>query len=440
MPGLRRSARRPAQRGIATLAIVAVLFFIVALVAAYTNRNLIFEQRTSGNQWRSTMALEAAEAGVEWALAQLNTGRIGNDCRPTDDVAQAGFRERFLAIGDDGVVTPADDAQFACVANADGGWNCDCTADATPAPAPADGAGIFPAFRGRFLPSARPGVVRIEVNGCTRLDDRCLAFPSQALGNEGRASLQVLLALRSALPAPPAAAVTVEGSLTGAGTLAIAVPDTATGAVALLVSQPPTLAPEVVGAAGSPTDSDRLVIEDPTLFVNLPGPADWNVADRLFASVFLAPWATDADGEHRPYLQQPGALRLDCEAGCNGDDVRAAIALNPGRVLWIDGDVDLDGAAIGSTAAPVLMVVDGGLEVETEVFGVVYVRRTDPDDPAVPWASAGTGRITGALLVEGSASIGGALTVVHDADVLALLRRASGSFVRVPGSWADFGP
>ena len=45
------------QRGAATLAVVALLFFIVSLVAAYTNRNLIFEQRTSGNQFRATQAL-----------------------------------------------------------------------------------------------------------------------------------------------------------------------------------------------------------------------------------------------------------------------------------------------------------------------------------------------------------------------------------------------
>ncbi|MBK7062382.1 MAG: hypothetical protein IPH51_18705 [Rubrivivax sp.] len=33
-----------------------VLFFIMSLVAAYTSRNLIFEQRTSANQLRSTQA------------------------------------------------------------------------------------------------------------------------------------------------------------------------------------------------------------------------------------------------------------------------------------------------------------------------------------------------------------------------------------------------
>jgi Tfp pilus assembly protein PilX len=75
---LRRTPRRvaAAQRGAAALAVVMVLFFVISLVAAYASRNLVFEQRASTNQYRSTLALETAEAGAEWALALLNTGRI----------------------------------------------------------------------------------------------------------------------------------------------------------------------------------------------------------------------------------------------------------------------------------------------------------------------------------------------------------------------------
>jgi Tfp pilus assembly protein PilX len=72
MNALAVSTRRHAhqgQRGVATLIVVLVLFFVVSLVAAYTNRNLIFEQRTASNQYRSTQALEAAEAGLEWAIS-----------------------------------------------------------------------------------------------------------------------------------------------------------------------------------------------------------------------------------------------------------------------------------------------------------------------------------------------------------------------------------
>jgi hypothetical protein len=51
---------RSSEQGVATLTVVMVLFFIMALVAAYSSRNMVFEQRTATNQLRSTQALEAA--------------------------------------------------------------------------------------------------------------------------------------------------------------------------------------------------------------------------------------------------------------------------------------------------------------------------------------------------------------------------------------------
>ena len=416
-----------AQRGVATLAIVAILFFIVALVAAYTNRNLIFEQRTAGNQWRSTLALEAAEGGVEWTLSLLNSGRIQDGCRPSDDPLQPSFRERFLVVNPAGMVAPIADRQFACVSNGEGGWTCDCTADATPAPAAPAGDGIYPAFRGRFTAGSRPGVVTVQINGCTRLDDRCLAFPAAAVSNEGRASLEVVLALRNAVPAAPAAAVTVRGELSGVGTLNAYSPDAAAGSLAVLTGGSVTVGSLNVGSApGSPADDSRLVqSSDPVLSGEVPG------ADRMFASTF-AVWPA-------AFRDQPGAVRMACEDGCTGDDVRSAIALNPGRVVWITGDVALDGPDdIGSVASPVVIVVDGVPSIETDIFGLVYVRQPDPDDLTVPWSAAGTGSITGALIVEGALDVVGNLTVVHDHDLLGALRRGTGSFVRVPGGWADF--
>ena len=71
-PGTPGTGRAAGQRGAASLIVVMLLFFVLSLTAAYANRHLIFEQKTSANQSRSTAAFEAAEAGIEWALAQLN--------------------------------------------------------------------------------------------------------------------------------------------------------------------------------------------------------------------------------------------------------------------------------------------------------------------------------------------------------------------------------
>ncbi len=55
------------QRGAATLGITLLLLFVVLLVAGVANRNLIFEQKTSANQARSTDAsLQVILTGLRW--------------------------------------------------------------------------------------------------------------------------------------------------------------------------------------------------------------------------------------------------------------------------------------------------------------------------------------------------------------------------------------
>ena len=94
-----------AEHGAASLAVVLVLFFIVAMVAAYTNRNLIFEQRTSANSYRSARALAAAEAGIDWAVAMLNGGAIDAQCAASS-APNGDFKTRYLSLQPDGSFAP----------------------------------------------------------------------------------------------------------------------------------------------------------------------------------------------------------------------------------------------------------------------------------------------------------------------------------------------
>ncbi len=107
MPGQRGAQRlklRAQQRGVASLVVVMLLLFVVSLSAAYASRNLIFEQKTSANQARSTLAFEAAEAGVEWTLAQLNSGQVSTSC--ANSTTAGSFQQRYLAISNTGMVSP----------------------------------------------------------------------------------------------------------------------------------------------------------------------------------------------------------------------------------------------------------------------------------------------------------------------------------------------
>ena len=61
------SSRLRRQRGVGTLLAVVLLYAAMAIIVVFTNRSLIFEQKTSANQYRATMALETAASWVTTA-------------------------------------------------------------------------------------------------------------------------------------------------------------------------------------------------------------------------------------------------------------------------------------------------------------------------------------------------------------------------------------
>ena len=125
---------RHGQTGAATLLVVLMLFFIMALAGAYTSRNLIFEQKTSANHYRATQANEVALAGIHWALAMLNGGRVDAQCVPTSDASSSAFRERYLVVSDTGQVSRRNwidggqEVPFtpSCVRSDAGALTCSC--------------------------------------------------------------------------------------------------------------------------------------------------------------------------------------------------------------------------------------------------------------------------------------------------------------------------
>lgn len=445
-------APRARQDGVATLVVVMVLFFIMSLVAAYTSRNLIFEQRTSANQYRATQAFEAAEAGLEWTLAMLNGGRIDNDCRPTTDPAFNTFRDRYLsaagaddsAVGPDGAITlrtrttvPPTPLMPACVFDADTrAWSCRCPSDAAASLPTLTTTEAKPMFRIRFEPSdpgaARPDVVRVVSAGCTRPDANCLAANPLPPSGDAMAVVSVLVALKSGLATVPGAPVLAKGNVSiGTGTLGITNTDVAAGGITVnaggvvtvdaggglnVVTLPGT--PEALSRAEGDTSLSQLV-DMPSLGISS--------ADRMFHNVFGMPPET--------YRQQPGAVEIDCSTPCTASAVNTIALNNPGRVLWLDGDLTVDGD-IGTQALPALLVVDGQVDFggtsADEVWGLVYSRATD-------W-NRGSGSVTvrGAIVAEGNLTGTGSQSIVYEPDTLRRLHTGRGSFVRVPGSWRDF--
>ncbi|MCU0624606.1 MAG: hypothetical protein MUF53_12210 [Gemmatimonadaceae bacterium] len=440
-----RFSRRP-TRGAASLIVVMVMFFIIAMVAAYTSRNLVFEQRTSANQFRATLAFEAAGAGLEWALTRLNDARMGNDCRPLASASAVGvpaepsFRAAFLGMDPaTGVITPVADRLAGCVFDGSD-WSCDCpAAGVEPAPAfVANGDGPYTAFWVRFvaLPGGRPGVVRIEVNGCTRNDADCLRFNRQAQYGDGLAGLSAVAALRSAPGTAPVAALTVRGSTTVDPAANFTITNDVVGGRGITVHSGSAFAASPVSlrslpgspAARSVIDADGSVALPDLVPALSPATPANSGAERMFNSTF-GMWATT-------FAQSPGVVAVACEP-CTAAEINDAVLLNPGRAIRAvgAGPLTID-ADIGTASDPIVLVADGSIEfgaAPATVHGLVYSR-------AASWTTGGSGTIRGAAIAEGDLNVVGTLDIVFDGAVLARLRATTGSFVQVPGSWRDSAP
>ena len=364
------------QRGAAALGVTLLLLFVMTLVAGFASRNLVFEQRSSANQARSTQAFEAAEAGLQWAQAMLNRGTtIGADCEPGAVPGDTSFRDRFLAYdAASGRFTPRTwndaganrDLQAACVLG-ENGWSCSCPSAGPPAWSAAPTGGGHPAFVLQFVAVPRSGIVQLVATGCDGAIPACLPGSPSASPGGASARVQVLLGLLPALATVPVAALT-------AGTDAA-------------------------------VDGERLA-------------ARWLGLDR-----------------HR-WQQLPGVRLLDCTADCTAELAQAIGPEAAHPMVWISGDLRVGGAAaFGSSERPVLLVVEGQIQLGSEVqlHGAIVSLAATWNGSSHPDA-----QLHGALIALGNAGGNGTPTITYDADALARLHGQVGSFTRVPGSWRDF--
>ena len=444
-----RPCPRTRQRGAAALVIVMMLFFIMSLVAAYASRNLIFEQRTSANNYRSTQAFDAAEAGLEWAIAMLNGGRIDASCSGSDNALHNSFRERYLDVLADGLVvvrkwTDAGlqtDLLPSCVGSASG-WTCSCPDAGNPVLAAPAGSSPAPVFRVQFEPLAgHPSLVRVFSKGCSGFGTQC--FAGAGSDADAEAEVSAVLGLAPALTQTPAAATTVRGALVAPNAQFVN-PDTTGLAVN---AGGPANAPNVTGPAGMSAASalGRLVVDQDTSLSGVAAVGGLSLGEMNFLATFGMPPAA--------FRVQPAVVRLNCADNCSAM-LQDAAARFPARMFWIEGDLNLAADTVldlGSVASPVLIVVNGNINwaagSSVLIHGLMYVR-------GATWSSAGaTATVIGALIAEGEAAapnegrftITGDPRFVFDAAIVERLQKVQarrvfdfGSFARLPGSWRDF--
>jgi hypothetical protein len=438
------------KRGAAALAVSMVLLFGMTLVAFFASRGMLFEQRTSVNQYRSTRAFEMAEAGLEWAVSRLNDNQLmaANSC-----AAAAGgqsFADRYLPVSATGFVLPdplppTPLYRPGCSIASNGSVTCDC-------PGATESATFGAASEPRFLVEYRrwpadAWTVEVVAFGCTNEGAPCGGTGTP----DGVAVVRALYKMKPALPnSPGAGLVTGSYAITGGNLTVINMDPTSNG---ITINSGTTVdlgsATDAITLPGTPARASVLD-NDPSL-AELTN-ADAN-GDIFFASFF---GETMAEFRNNPktWLITTNALGgcggntrcSSCSGSGGGDDCGTAIstAINNGENrFWTDTDVKWTNnlptvGTLGTADKPLIVAGDATLKLASNLtaYGMFYSASTDVTEEWT-FTGSGTAKVFGAFVSRGSFDKGaGGLDLIYDPSIFAP-DKLRGLMVRVPGSWRD---
>lgn len=110
-----------------------------------------------------------------------------------------------------------------------------------------------------------------------------------------------------------------------------------------------------------------------------------------------------------------------------------------GTSIWIDqtsGKATINGGTIGSSTNPVILIVNGQLDITGNVviYGIIYAVGQSETDVT------GTVNIYGALITADQVTLRGNTQVTYSPTVLSNLKNQTSTsyYAKVPGSWKDF--
>jgi hypothetical protein len=416
------------QRGAAALALTLLLFFVLALVLAFANRHLVFEQRTATNQVRAAQAFEAAQAGVEWGLAMLNSHqRIDENCLPDNSSNSARlWRERHLQYDANTRLQHTTVGLTAACVREGNQWRCHCPAQGSASVPLAQNDEPVPGFVVQLLETTTPGQIHLQTKGCHSAGPTCWNMNGEAPAGEAQAHQRVHLALVGGLRTPPAAPLTARGSITGQA-LGAHHMDAASGGVALHAGGSVQItAPQLSSVAGGSTSQAVAAMDGDLAALN---------PDALFAAVWgMGPqrWAAQTSVRH---VLCSGGASSDCSSA-----MQQATAQRGNRLLWVEDDALLDAGSgtlsLGSLDQPVVLVVRGQLMLRGAVHLVGAVVANE-----LQWQQASSNAgLQGAAWSAGSVVTDGSPQFVWDAAVLSRLRWNMGSWAPLAGGWSDQTP
>jgi hypothetical protein len=445
------------ERGAAALAVSLVLLFGMTVIAFFANRGMLFEQRTSANQYRSTKAFEMAEAGLEWAVAQLNTqGAVATapSCAPSTAIADVTFARRYLTIGAGGIGVVANGRPAGSIAS-NGAVTAEC-------PAPGNNATLGndsePRFRVEFQTVASdPWSIRIISRGCTNAGAPCDL--ASAATPDGQAVVTAIYKMKPAVPLAPGAGLVTGGAASvTTGSMNVINEDRLSNGITINSGSLIDLGSgtNVFTIAGTPPQASVLD-NDPSLRNLANADGTGNIMFQSFTGKTFTEFQESSDVWVITRGTCPAVAAGRCST-CSSDSdcgtkVMDAYTNNRYEKFWADtaattiqfGTSNRPAASatnpdrtFGTADRPLIIGSLSNVDFNGAItaYGLFYAATASATDNYVV-VGTGNATVVGSIVTRSDFSKGaGTMNLVYRADLFSP-SLDFGTMVRVPGSWRD---
>lgn len=360
------------ERGAATLVIALVLLFSITFITLFASRAAIFEQKTSVNQYRATQSFEASQAGMELGLANLNVTALKNTY--------------IKDTNSDGIIDTATNTINGSISGTSLTYQITYTNPTT----------------------GDLSAIKIASRGCADSCSPCSASCTS------QTTINQLVQLQSTLSTAPSAALTAKGNVTLSGSVTVSNTDTATAGTTVHSGGTTTLggSASVATIPGAPPESS-IASSDTSLS---------SLSDDAFFQTYF--------GSSKSTVQS-GATQISCSGTCNDQ-----LSGQTGQTIWVTGNTQItSNITIGSATEPVILIVDGNLQISggATIYGVVYCTALTWDN-----TGGGTSQVIGAAIAEGNFTATGTPNPTYNSSVLQQVQNNLGTFGKVAGGWSDY--
>ena len=414
------------QRGAATIFITIVLLLAVGLIALYTNRAAIMEQRLSANEIRAKQAFAAANAGIEAALAHWRGPGINLvNSTSVDTIALATLG------GNPGGAASYYQARYC---------NSDPTVVHPPCPT------VHTAAMSCFAGAAPAALDQIVVVSCGWSDDNTsvqrvtqIVGPSESTG--GNVQTPLIARGTANLLTGGATIMNYFNDLNvWSGLSMLGQSNTGKTFVRNIVTDPTASSANFRNVGNSPACNNAPTGYECSTQGSTMGhdtvTGDTNLSSKTATEFFQYLFGKDVTA----YRDTTATYIVDPAGTLPNRDTTnvSTIVGKTNEVIWIEGTpgvpVSLPNGTpvIGAQGKPVLLIINGDLDMSSfngEINGMVYVHGNV--------SGGGSPTIYGAMVVGGDANVTGNLKIVFDPGTLTPTG-GIGKAAKLPGTWRDW--